>query len=91
MIICVRKSINCRELWKDYDFEIIAVEIMGSTQANNREIVGIYRAPNEEMSAIYWLAEPVGQSRNSGQCIIGGDLNLPSVNWNGTEVSTSTV
>ena len=46
--------------------------------------VGIYRAPNEDMRVIERLAARTGSTGNSTKCsIIGGDLNLPCVDWNG--------
>ena len=29
MFICVKKSIDCREVWADDDFEMIAIEVKG--------------------------------------------------------------
>jgi hypothetical protein len=48
MFICVKHYIDCRELWIE-DFEIIAVEVKGKDPKCIWEIVGIYRAPNEDM------------------------------------------
>jgi hypothetical protein len=48
------------------------------------EVVGIYRAPNEEM----WLLEKLADQtecmgRTTKRSIIGGDLNLPYADWSG--------
>ena len=43
VFICVKTYITCGELWLDEVCEMIAVEV------NAWEIVGIYRAPNEDM------------------------------------------
>ncbi|PNF22005.1 hypothetical protein B7P43_G17606 [Cryptotermes secundus] len=71
------------EQWVDQDFEI-AVEVKGRDPKCVWEIVGIYRAPNEDMQSIERLA---ARTRYSGKCtkysIIGGDLNLPYADWNG--------
>ena len=32
MFICVKNDIDCRELWTDEDFEMIAVEVKAGTQ-----------------------------------------------------------
>jgi hypothetical protein len=56
------------------------------------EIVGIYRALNEDMRAIERLAAQTDYSGNSTKCsIIGGDLNLPYADWNGNAECTSGV
>jgi len=49
MFICVKNYIDCRELWADEDFEMIIIEVKGSDQKFTWEIVGIYRAPNDDM------------------------------------------
>jgi hypothetical protein len=43
-------------LWVDEDFEMIPVEVKGIDPKHTWEIIGIYRAPNEGMSAIEKLA-----------------------------------
>jgi hypothetical protein len=80
----VKNYINCRELWTDEDFEVIAVEVKSRDSKFTWEIVGIYRAPNEDMRVIERLAARTGYTGNSTKCsIIGGDLNLPYADWNG--------
>jgi len=49
VFICVKNYIDCRKLWTDDDFEMIAVEVKGRDPKFTWEIVGIYRAPNEDM------------------------------------------
>jgi len=49
MFICVKNYIDCRELWTDEDFEILAVEVKGRDPKFTWEIAEIYRAPNEDM------------------------------------------
>ena len=49
VFICVKKSIVCREVWADDDFEMIAIEVKGRDPKLTWEIVGIYRAPNKDM------------------------------------------
>jgi hypothetical protein len=55
VFICVKNNIACSELWVD-DFEIIAVEVRASDPKITWEIVGIYRAPNEDIRVIERLA-----------------------------------
>jgi len=84
VFICVKNYIDCRELWTDEDFEMIAVEVKGRHPKFTWEIVGIYRAPNEDMQVIERLVTRTGFTRNSTKnSIIGGDLNLPYAEWNG--------
>jgi len=49
--ICVKNIIASTELWVDEDFEMIIVEVKGMDPKYTWEIIGIYRAPNEEMLA----------------------------------------
>ena len=79
MFICVKNNIACSELWvHEEDFEIIAVEVRGRDPKYTWEIVGIYRAPNEDMRVIERLAARTGYLGNSTKrSIIAGDLNLP--------------
>ena len=74
VFICVKNHFSCKELWTDKDFEIIAVEINSRDHKYTWEIVGLYRAPNDEMRILERLIVRTG--------IIGGDLNLPRVDWN---------
>ena len=47
-------------------------------------MVGVYRAPNEDMRVIERLEAWTGFTGNSTKCsIIGGDLNLPYAYRNG--------
>jgi hypothetical protein len=83
VFICVKNNIACSELWVD-EFEIIAVEIKGSDPRCTWEIVRIYRAPNEDIRVIEKLAARTGFLGNSTKSsIVGGDLNLPQVDWKG--------
>jgi hypothetical protein len=57
---------------------MIAVEVKGGNPKFAWEVVGVYRAPNEDMRVIERLAARTGFPRNSTKLsIIGGDLNLP--------------
>jgi hypothetical protein len=90
VFICVKNYIDCRELWTDDDFEMIAVEVKGRDPKFTREIVGIYRAPNEDLRVIERLAAQTDYMGNSTKrSIIGGDLNLPYADWNGNAVGNS--
>ena len=84
VFICVKNTLTCSELWVDDDFEIIAVEVKGRDSKDTWEVIGIYRAPNEDVRVIERLADRTGFLSNSmKQSIIGGDLNLPQVDWKG--------
>jgi hypothetical protein len=74
----------------DEDFEMIAVEVKGMDPKYSWKIIGIYRAPNEDILAIERLAARTLLTRNSTKrSIIGGDLNLSQTNWNGDAWKTS--
>jgi hypothetical protein len=45
------------KLWVDNNFEIIAVEVIGSYPKYMWEIIGIYRAPNEYIGVMESLAD----------------------------------
>ena len=55
--------------------EIIPIEIKGLNRNSTWEIVGIYRAPNEDLRAVERLAARTGYTGNcTKRSIIGGDL-----------------
>ena len=84
VFICVKNHIVCSELWTDDEYEMLAVEIKSSKQTLTWEIIGKYRAPNEDCRVLERLVARTGCTSNSAKrCIIGGDLNLPQVDWNG--------
>jgi hypothetical protein len=84
VFFCVKNYIDCRELWTDEDFEMIAVEVKGRDPKITWKIVGIYRAPKEDMRVIESLADRPGYKGNfTKHSIIGGDLNLPYAGCNG--------
>jgi len=84
VFICVKNHIDCSELWTDDEFEMLAVEIRSSKQTLTWEIIGIYRAPNEDCRVLERLVTRTGCTSNSAKrCITGGDFNLPQVDWNG--------
>ena len=63
---------------------MVAVEVKGRNPKFTWEVVGIYRAPNEDTRVIERLAARTGYTGNSTKrSIIGGDLNLPYADWNG--------
>ena len=63
---------------------MIAVEVKGMDPKYTWEITGIYRAPNEDMLAVERLTARALPTRNlTKQSIIGGELNLPQVDWKG--------
>ena len=84
VFICVKNYIECRELWVDEDFEMIAIEVKDKDTKFTWEIIGIYRAPNEDMRVLVRLAAQTAYAGNSTKrSINGGDLNLPYADWNG--------
>jgi len=61
-----------------------AVEVKGGNPKFSWEVVGVYRAPNEDMRVIERLAARTEFTGNSAKrSIIGGDLNLPYADWHG--------
>jgi hypothetical protein len=46
--ICVKNILAFIELWVDGDFELMAVEMKGMDPKYTWEIIGTYRAPNED-------------------------------------------
>jgi len=85
VIICFKNYIDCRVLWTDEVFEMITVEVKGRNPKFSWEVVGVYRAPNEDTRVIERLATRTGFTGNSTKRSIigGGDLNLPYADWNG--------
>ena len=57
VFICV---FDCWLLWTDEIFELIAVEVKGINPKFAWEMVGVYRAPNENMRVIERLAAQTG-------------------------------
>jgi hypothetical protein len=53
---CVKNYIDSRELWTDDDFEMIAVEVKDRNTKFTWEILGIYRARNDNMRVVEGLA-----------------------------------
>jgi hypothetical protein len=56
VFICVKNYIDCRELWTVEDFEMLAVKVKGRNPKFTWEVVGMYRALNEDMHATERLA-----------------------------------
>ena len=60
------------------------MQIKGNDPKRTWEIVGIYRAPNEDTRVIEKLAAQTSFLGNSTKrSIIGGDLNLTQFDWKG--------
>jgi hypothetical protein len=72
VLICVKNYIDCRELWTDEDFEMITVEVKGRYPKFTWEIVGTYRAPNEDMRLIERSVAPTAYTANSAKRSIIG-------------------
>jgi len=82
--ICVKNIVASMEVWVADDFEMISVEVKGVDPKHVCEIIGIYRAPNEDMLATVRLAAPTLPTRNvTKRSITGSDLNLPQEDWKG--------
>jgi hypothetical protein len=89
VFIFVKNPTACKELWVDEDYDMIAVEEKGIYPKHTWEIIGIYRAPNEDMSAIKKLAACTVLSRSlTKSSIVGGDLNRPQAVWVGDTEKT---
>ena len=72
VFICVKNNIVCRELWKDEEFEMIAVGIKSRNQKLTWDIVGMYRAPNEHTRVLERpVARTGGTSITAKRSIIG--------------------
>jgi len=52
----VKNYIDCRKLWVDEDFEMIATEVKTRDPKFTWEIVGIYRSPDDDMRVMERLA-----------------------------------
>jgi len=75
-VFCVKTIIVSGGWWGDGDFEMIAGEVKGIDHKYTWEIIGIYRAPNEDLLATGRLAVRTLPTRNlTKRSIIGGDLN----------------
>ena len=84
VFICVKNCIDCRELWTDEDFEMVAIKVKVRKPKFTWEVVRIYRAPDEDMRVIERQAARTGCTGNSTKrSIIGVDLNLPYADCNG--------
>ncbi len=84
MFICVKNCFKSVELWSDLECEMIAVEVHGKNDRDTWEIIGMYRPPGENMSILQKLVERTRVGiRENRQLIIGGDLNLPQIQWEG--------
>ena len=77
VFICIKNNITCSELWVDDNFDIIAVEVKGSDSKETWELIGIYRALNEDVRVIERLADRTGfLSKSVKQSIMGGGFEL---------------
>jgi len=90
VFICIKNYIAFAEMWVDKDFEMNAVEVQVMDPKYTWEIIGIYRAPYEDMRVIERLVARTRYSRNSTKhSIKGGNLNLAQENSNGSVEGTS--
>ena len=90
VFICVKSNIEIKNTWADDDFEIVAVEIISRSHRHNWEILGVYRAPNDDSKVLERLTDRAEKTTNPNKhSIIGGDLNLPRVDWKGKTESNN--
>jgi hypothetical protein len=60
------------------NFQMVAVEIKGRNPKFTWEVVGVYRAPNDDMRVVEKLAPRTGCTVNCTKLsIIEGDFNIP--------------
>jgi len=72
VFICVKNYTDCRVLWTDEVFEMVEVEVKGRNPKFAWEVVGVYRAPNEDMRVIKRLASRTEFTGNSTKPSING-------------------
>jgi hypothetical protein len=65
IFIYVKNKIDCRVLWTDEGFEMIAVEVKGGNPKFLWKVVGVYRSLNDDMRVIERSADRTGFSGNS--------------------------
>jgi hypothetical protein len=56
----VKNYVTWAELWADELYEMIAGEVKGRDPKITWEIVGVYKAPNEDMRLLEKLADRTG-------------------------------
>jgi len=80
--ICVKNIIASTEVCVDVDFEMIVVEVKGIDFKYAWHIIGMYRAPNDDMLAIERSTVRTLLKRSlTKRNIIARDLNLPQAVW----------
>jgi hypothetical protein len=85
-----KKYTACVEVRVGADIEMTAVGVKCGDPKCIWEIVGVYRAPNEDMRVTEQLAARTGYLGNSTKrSIIGRDLILPCADWKGNAEGTS--
>ena len=90
VFICVRRGITSCLKWADTDHEILCVQILGKEMLNSLQVIGAYRAPNENFSLLDRRFDYTCTGKAMlTNLIVAGDLNLPYVNWSGEAASRS--
>ena len=86
VFIAVKSALTNSRLWVDETYEMISVKV--TCDKTNIQIVGIYRPPREDSKIIDKLEMYLRDQSNTKNCItvIGGDLNMPKIKWDGTIV-----
>ncbi len=81
VFICVKEDINIRLDWVSREFEMMGIEII--TSGSVLEIIACYKPPSDGYDILDNIIQRTG-NENGHAIVIGGDLNIPSVNWEGT-------
>jgi hypothetical protein len=90
VFICIKSNVEFKNTWAGDDFEIFAVEINSRGHRYNWEILGAYRATSDDSRVLERLIDRTEKTYNPNKySIIGGELNLPRVDWKGKTESNN--
>ena len=85
VFIAVHVSIKCELSWISDLNESICVKIFHPITSKCLYIIAVYRPPNSNFSVLNELFDRTNTDQYANHdFIIGGDLNLPQVDWNGS-------
>ena len=85
VLIAVKSDLVVTNHSDSSDCEIIWVEVQGKKKSNSIFIGSFYRPPASDISVLLELEKSIENISNIAKnhtVIIGGDFNLPGVNWN---------
>jgi len=71
MFICVKNYVDYRGLWADEDFEVI---VNGRDPKFTWKLIGIYRAPNDDIRVMEIFAARAGCTGNYTKRSINGAI-----------------